>query len=319
MINKECKLGKLEKIDPRKYWQNEAQDFTPWLAEEENIILLGEAIGMDLEVVAKEEKVGCFCADILCKDIMNDHFVIIENQLEKTDHSHLGQIITYCSGLEASACIWIAKQFTEEHRAAIDWLNNITDDNHYFFGIEIELYKIGDSPLAPKFNVVAKPNDWAKTVRTQANNAPLTETKQLQLEYWTAFKEYIDRQKKSPFKPRKPQPAHWYDFAMGISDAYISATVNSRESIISIWLNIVGSDAKEHYDSLHSLAYEKSFAEVSPELSWLRLDNRKQCTILLNHKADFTKRDEWTEQFDWLYQTMISFNKFFQPLVKKWK
>ena len=150
-------LSKLEEVDLKYYWKHEERDFTPWLSEEENIALLGETIGMDLEVIGKEESVGSYRADILCKDSSNGHFVVIENQLEQTDHKHLGQIATYAAGLNASSCIWIAKSFTEEHRAAIDWLNSISDDDHNFFAIEIKLYRIGESPLAPTFNVVANP------------------------------------------------------------------------------------------------------------------------------------------------------------------
>lgn len=243
-------LGTLEKVDPRDYWKNEARDFTPWLAEEPNIEKLGEAVGMELEVRGQEEKVGSFSADILCKDTVTDHYVVVENQLERTDHTHLGQLITYCSGLNACCFIWIARAFTEEHRAAIDWLNSITDDNFNFFGIEIELYRIGDSCPAPKFTVVSKPNGWSKSVRTQVNNGPLSDTKQLQLEYWTAFKEYIDQQKECPLRSQKPAAHHWTDFAIGSSQFSLSTTVNSQDMKISVWLYIKGDNAKDNFDKL---------------------------------------------------------------------
>ena len=125
------KLARLEKVDLRDQWKDEAKDFTPWLAEPDNIEILSEAIGMDLEVIGKEEKVGSFSADILCKDINTNRNVVIENQLEQTDHTHLGQVITYCAGLEASTFIWISSQVREEHRAAVDWLNAITSDDYH--------------------------------------------------------------------------------------------------------------------------------------------------------------------------------------------
>ena len=152
-------LGRLTKVDLRSYWKKEDTEFTPWLAQEENIQLLSETIGVELETVSQEENVGPFRADILCKDTATNHFVLIENQLERTDHTHLGQLMTYAAGLDAVTIIWIAQTFTEEHRAALDWLNRITDDTFNFFGIEIELYKIGDSVSAPMFNLVSKPND----------------------------------------------------------------------------------------------------------------------------------------------------------------
>ena len=191
-------LGRLERVSLRDVWLSQADDFTPWLAKEENIAILSDAIGIDLEVEAQEKEVGPFRADILCKDTATANWVLIENQLEKTDHTHLGQLMTYAAGLQAVTMRFrIAERFTEEHRAALDWLNEITDDRFNFFGLEIELWRIGESPVAPKFNIVCKPNDWSKTVANAASSLAaeeLTETKKLQLEYWTTFRDYIEEQ-----------------------------------------------------------------------------------------------------------------------------
>lgn len=153
-------LGRLTRVDLRNIWTSESSDFTPWLAREENLAVLGDALGIDLELEAQEKAVGPFRADILCKDIGTGAWVLVENQLERTDHSHLGQLLTYASGLEAVTIVWIAARFTEEHRSTLDWLNKITDESFRFFGLEVELWRIGDSPAAPKFNIVSKPNDW---------------------------------------------------------------------------------------------------------------------------------------------------------------
>jgi hypothetical protein len=125
-------LGRLEKVDMREVWTHEAADFTPWLAAEENLALLGEAIGIDLELEAQEQSVGPFHADILCKDIATDCWVLVENQLERTDHSHLGQLLTYAAGLDAVTIVWVASRFTDEHRAALDWLNKVTREGINF-------------------------------------------------------------------------------------------------------------------------------------------------------------------------------------------
>jgi hypothetical protein len=161
-------LGKLEKVDLRKVWADEAGVFTPWLAQEENIKLLGDTIGIELKVEAQEKPVGPFSADILCKDTVNNQWVLIENQLERTDHTHLGQLMTYAAGLDAVTIIWIAQRFTDEHRAAMDWLNEITEEDIVFFGLEIELWQISGSPVAPKFNIISKPNEWSKTIKRTA-------------------------------------------------------------------------------------------------------------------------------------------------------
>ena len=184
-----AKLERLIKVPLREFWSGEASDFTPWLADEENISLLGETIRVELEVEAQERNVGPFRADILCKDTATDDWVLIENQLERTDHTHLGQLLTYAAGLEAVTVVWIAERFTDEHRAALDWLNEITAEGFSFFGLEIELWRIGDSPMAPKFNVVSHPNDWTKTVSRISRAEELTPTDQLYLEYWTGHYE----------------------------------------------------------------------------------------------------------------------------------
>ena len=149
----------------RDAWESESGEFTPWLAREENIQILGSALGLDLEVEAQERNVGPFRADILCKNTVDESWVLVENQLERTDHGHLGQLLTYAAGLKAVTIVWISPRFTEEHRATLDWLNEITDENFNFFGVEVQLFQIDDSPVAPHFSVISKPNDWSKTVK----------------------------------------------------------------------------------------------------------------------------------------------------------
>lgn len=147
-------LGRLEVVDLRKVWVSEAGDFTPWLAQEANLSLLADTLGMDLVYEAHEKGVGPFRADIVCTDTADGSKVLIENQLERTDHGHLGQLMTYAAGLDAVTIVWIAERFTEEHRAALDWLNEITGEKISFFGLEIELWKIGTSPMAPKLSLI---------------------------------------------------------------------------------------------------------------------------------------------------------------------
>lgn len=311
-------LSKLEEVDLRDYWTHEEYDFTPWLASEDNIAQLGEAVGMDLEVISKEESVGSYSADILCKDSLNGHFVVIENQLEITDHKHLGQIATYGAGLNASSCIWIAKSFTEEHRAAVDWLNAISDDEHNFFGIEIKLYKIDNSPLAPIFNVVAKPNNWSKSIRSNANNTPLTDTKKLQQEYWAGFGAYVQG-RKSSFRTHKPAPQHWTNISIGNSAISMSLSVDSRTKTIKIWLDIKGTDPKANYDRLYESLYNKSISEISPNIRWDRLDGKKMSFVELKRDADFSNKQDWNNQFEWFFEYVEKFVTIFKPAVKGYK
>ena len=163
-------LDRLVRVELREIWETEAQDFTPWIADKENINILGDALNMELELKALEKSVGPFSADILCTNTDDDSLVLIENLLEKTDHTHLGQLMTYAAGLHTVNIVWIAAKFTDEHRAALDWLNEITDVKFRFFGLEVELWRIGESKPAPKFNVVCKPNDWSRAVKRNSND-----------------------------------------------------------------------------------------------------------------------------------------------------
>jgi hypothetical protein len=242
-------LGRLEKVDLRHVWVNEAGDFTPWLAQEENIALLGDTIGIDLEVEAQEKNVGPFRADILYKDTANDHWVLIENQLERTDHSHLGQLITYAAGLSAVTIVWVAQRFTEEHRAALDWLNEMTGEDITFFGLEVELWRIGDSAVAPKFNIVSSPNDWTKSVSGAAGKftaGELSETRLLQREYWTAFRQLME-ERGSVVRPTKAHPQGWQDFSIGRTGFWLQTFVNTQDYRIGVILVLGGSDAKPHF------------------------------------------------------------------------
>jgi hypothetical protein len=188
-MNELPKLGRLEKVALRAYWKNEATYFTPWLAIPENLNLLSDTVGMSLELIETESSVGPFRADIICRDMISESMVLIENQLEKTDHTHLGQLLTYAAGLETVNIIWIAENFTEEHRATLDWLNRITTTEFRFFGIEVELWKIADSPPAPKFNIVAKPNDWSKA--TKASSRESSERGKFYKDFWSRFIEAL--------------------------------------------------------------------------------------------------------------------------------
>jgi hypothetical protein len=268
------KLGRLKKIDLRDYWKKEDKDFTPWLAKEDNISLLSDAIGIELEVQEQEKNVGPFRADILCVDTSDDSYVLVENQLEKTDHTHLGQLMTYASGLDAVSIVWIAQKFTEEHRSALDWLNSITDDKFNFFGVEVELYRIGDSMPAPLFNVVCKPNDWTRSMKKSASNTKITDTKLLQQEYWGGLKEYLEKNSKI-LKPHKPQPQHWTNFAIGRRYFHLSASINTREDINTVTLNIVGPNAKDNFKFLEEKYLSDSKSNIGNDIKWYELPTKK--------------------------------------------
>ncbi|MCX6250549.1 MAG: DUF4268 domain-containing protein [Bacteroidetes bacterium] len=309
------KLGKLEKVNLRDQWRNEAIDFTPWLAQEENINILSEAISMDLEVVSQEESVGPFRADILCKD-GTDKYVLIENQIELTDHKHLGQIITYAAGLEAVSIIWIASRFTDEHRAAIDWLNHITQENFNFFGIEIELYKIGDSTAAPMFNVVAKPNDWSKIVKRSAEPGKFTETDTFRLQYWTAMKEFIESHGRQSYRLQNPYAQHWTNVSLGRSGVHLAATVSKKYGWIRIELVFDGPSAKEQYNLIKDQYGLDAAGQFSEKLEWFEVPGTKACSAFIKKTADTTDISKWSEQHEWFRVNLEKFYTYFSPKIK---
>lgn len=285
-------LGKLEQIiDLRSIWKNEATDFTVWLAREENLALLSNTIGMDLTLEERESSVGSFNVDIFAKEEGTDRNVIIENQLEDTNHDHLGKLITYASGKEADVVVWIVKRARDEHRKAIEWLNQHTDDKIGFFLIEIELWKINDSPIAPKFNIVERPNDWAKNMKTIEG---LSDAKKLQLEFWTEFYNYANSETefKRNFSLRKPRAQHWYDLSVGTSAYHIGLTVNTQKKTIGceIYINEdkeIFENFKQHkQDILNDFGLTLTFKEAT-----------KACRIIIVTPIDINNRTNWENAY----------------------
>lgn len=313
-------LGELKRIDLREVWQNEASDFTPWLAREENLALLGKSLGLELELQGTEQNVGPFKADILCKYSYSDTLVLIENQIEDADHRHLGQLLTYAAGLRAVTVVWIAAAFTDEHRAALDWLNEITNEKINFFGLEIELWKIGNSDMAPKFNVVSKPNGWSKSV---ASEGPLTQKQLLQRDFWFAFAEYI-RSKKTSIRPGTARPQNWMSLPLGRTGTELTAIASFYDSQAETFANhevraevtLYDRNAKCYYDQLFAQkgAIEK---ELGEPLTWdKKPDKVRSCRIFLRKPTNIEDSNNWPEQQKWLLEKLEALDKVFRPRVK---
>ena len=310
-------LSRLELVELRDIWSNEATDFTPWLAEEENLSLLGETLGIDLELEGQELDVGDFRADILCRNTMDGSRVLIENQLEGTDHSHLGQILTYAAGLNAHTVIWIAKKFREEHRAALDRLNEITNANFQYFGIEIKVWQIvGNSARAPQFEIVSSPNDWSRTVSRETQHVEdkdLSEPQQLKKKYWSELRDYM---KDTPVKWGKP--GHWGDqaFSIGRANFGLVARQNSKDNFIATILVIGKPNAKEHFNLLkeQQQKIEKEFGE---SLEWEERPDRKESHILLQKTdANPQNKTDWHNQHRWFASKLKLFDEVFRPRIK---
>lgn len=309
-------LSKLKKIDLRKVWNHEATDFTNWLAQDENLQLLSEEIGIDISLVQTEASVGRYSVDILAEEDNTGRKIIIENQLEMTNHDHLGKIITYASGFDAEIVIWIVKDVRDEHKQAVEWLNEHTDDRINIFAIRMELWQIGDSPYAPKFHIVSKPNDWAKAIKKSASiSSDLSDRKLMQLEFWTQFKEYASSHGSS-LRLRKAYPQHWYDISIGNSRSHLSLVVDADNEQVRCEFYIP--DSKSLFKALreNKNAIE---AKLPHELEWMELEGKKASRIRAVHTIDVSDNSNWEASFQWLMDTAQQFQTVFTEQLKRMK
>ena len=310
-------LSTIKKIeDLRTVWKNEATDFTPWLAD--NLLLLEETLGINLDLVETESPVGNYSLDILAEDSDSGDYVVIENQLEGTDHDHLGKLLTYTAGKKAKKVIWIVKSARDEHRAAIEWLNENTIDGVEFFLLEIQLWCIGDSLPAPKFEIIQQPNNWSKMVST-SNNTPGGVAEQFKYKFWSAFNDYAF-QKTNEFTKRfhqkKASSDHWYTLSIGTSQRNMSLLVNTRTNVITVEFAIFCGDNKDksEFDKLYANK-DTIEASIGKELGWKRLDDKKTSRIILEHVCELKDEAQWNTFFDWYMEYAIKVLNAMKPFL----
>ena len=306
------KLGRLQEVDIRKLWNHEQYDFSEWLSKAENLELLNETIGLTLSEVEKEVYVGSYRCDLVGTDETTGDKVIIENQLEMSNHDHLGKIITYASGLDAKVVVWIVKEAREEHRSAIEWLNNNTPEKLSFFLIEIHAYQIGDSLCAPKFEVVEKPNGFIKNAKTQSGSGDYNKSQGERIEFWTRFNEVLVERGK-PFNVRKPTTDHWYDIAIGTSEAHVSLTLVNKDGCVGVELYI--NDNKDLFDKLYAQKDEiDQKLGLNPE--WQRLDGKKAARILYRMPGlNFDDHSNYDSLMNEMIDKAVLFSNVFRKYV----
>lgn len=312
-MSTEISLGRLIKYDDlRSIWKNEAYDFTVWLSESENLNLLGETLGIEIELLQREAPAGAFSIDILAEESNSGRKIIIENQLENSDHDHLGKIITYASAKEAEIIIWIVKKARDEHKQAIEWLNEKTDENIEFYLLEIELWKIGSSAIAPKFSIISAPNNWMKNNKAvDKNSSPM---QLLQMEYWEHFLEYSE--KNFPYIYNNHTTANsrtWMNIKAETPKCYISLMISPQKKEIKSLI---------YFYSKNREAFER-FKEFEEEINQ-KFDNRlewiewkKDCTIRLTEQADITDKNDWNRQFKWFCEASIMMKKIIDEYKNK--
>lgn len=308
-----AELGTLTEVDIRQVWTNEARDFTPWLKD--NIDRLNQVLGLDIEITEREGAVGTFAVDLVGKDLGSGRTVIIENQLEPTDHTHLGQLLTYTAGREAKIVIWISPQFREEHRQALDWLNENTGEDQAFFGIEIKLVRIDNSRPAPLFRLVSQPNEWQKSVASSRATSPRGEAYQA---FWTAFLEKLKKQAPGLTNAKKGLPQNWFNISAGRSGFAYSASFKSKRRFgVELYIDTGDKDKNEQYfDQL----YEQKEAieqELGSALSWERLENARACRIAIIRDGSIeASEEELNELQEWAITKLIKFRDVFGKRIK---
>lgn len=304
-------LGKIKKItDLRSVWSNEALDFTKWLGKEENLSQLGEAIGIELTMEEEEAAVGDFKVDIYASETGTDRKVIIENQLEDTNHDHLGKIITYAAGKDAQVVVWIVKRARDEHRQAVEWLNQHTDSNVGFFLVCIELWQIDNSSPAPVFNVVEKPNDWAKAIK---NVEGLNETQKFKVNYWQSFIERMQGNEgyTKNFSFRKARPQHWYNLSLHAPNYHIGLTLNTQKNTIGCEIYV-----DDDKDLFFKFKEKKEIFEeaLKEKIEWV--EATKDCRVLVRKNINIKKQENWATCFDWYLEKALAFKKVVKELDK---
>jgi len=305
-------IGTLRRVELRNVWKHEAMDFTPWLVE--NMDLIGEVLGLDLETIGREQAVGDFAVDILARDLGRDKRVIIENQLDETDHTHLGQLITYAAGLEAGAVVWVSRKFREEHRQALDWLNRGGDGSTEYFGVVVELLQIDDSKPAVNLRLIASPNNWSRrTIPTTTAGDPSGKYAR----YQQFFQRLIDelREKHRFTNARIGQPQNWYSFSTGTKGFQygLSFATGGR---LRAELYIDTGESAQNVGALDALGRERASieADFGESLEWETMESRRACRIAVYRPGSIEDAAASLEEHQrWAIDRLLKFKKVFGP------
>jgi len=308
-------LGDLKPVELREVWPREDAEFTPWLAN--NLGALGNTLGIELELKQVEAPVGPFSLDVLATEINSNRNVTIENQLETTNHDHLGKLLTYASGYDADIVVWIAKEMRDEHRQALDWLNHRTDSNTEFFGVVVEAFKIDYSRPAFRFDVVARPNQWRKT--TVSSSGPNVSSGRGE-SYRRFFQDLTDvlREKHKFTNARKGYAQSWSSYSTGIQKVRLSASFAQGGRLRTSLYIDAGSqeENKQIFDGLQAQKLEIENA-MGDELSWERNDHARSSRIALYREGSINDDPESLQAYQqWLIENLIKLKRAILPTLQ---
>lgn len=306
----------LEPQEARDYWAHEAQDFTPWLADQldaDGTSQLEDVLELDLDVLEREKRVGKYSIDLYAEIPEDNRKVVIENQLSDSDHDHLGKTIAYAAGVDADIIVWIAPKFNDEHRDAFQWLNNQSREGVDLFALRLEVWRIGDSKPAVRLNPVVEPSEWKETLKESTEE--LTETKRLQKEFWTAFRDRIDTPR-SPLSPRKPKAQHWYNNPVGKTGFTLKFKVSTKKNRAEVGL-LIRDDEDAYYElERDRAAIEAAFdSDIEWQEPWETSAGKYRSQIICTRSMDLQNRERWDEYLDWLVTHGEKFREEFGPRV----
>ena len=303
-------FGKLEVLDLRTAWANEATNFTPWLAD--NIQVVGDILGLELELREREASVGAFSCDLHATDMASGRAVIIENQLEATDHSHLGQLLTYAAGLDASIVVWIAREIRDEHRAALDWLNRKTSSETTFFAVVPRVFRIDNSRPTYELQLIVSPNEWEKDGAHSTNTGPSPRG----LQYKTFYQSLIDLARKEGFRGLKNAlPQNWIRLTSERADiGYYLSFTKYKTFAVQIYLEASDPDLnKQRFDAAYAHQSELGLC-VDRQLIWERLNDSKGARISASIDLSINSSTEQLEaERLWAVNTLAQFRDQLMP------
>lgn len=295
-----AQLGTLRTIDPKTVWAHEAHDFTPWLLEHSDD--LARELGIDIELSVSEHPVGKFFLDLLGQDLTHGCPLMVENQLTITDHDHLGKLVTYAAGTEARTVIWIATDFREEHRSAIDFLNELARGDARFFGVRLGAVQIDDSLPAPLFSVVAKPNDWAAQTSTAARATTLTGKGALYRQFWSRFLERLQTEHPTWTSAKVPQPQNWISMPAPLTGCTFDTSFAAKGRLRH-GLYIDSGDGDANATIFGALLAQRELIEqrYGGPLEWEELPERRACRIAEYGVGDAVNVDEHEQYVNWFF------------------
>lgn len=322
-------LGRLEKIDLALYWQTEASDFIPWLTQSDNLKLLAESVGMDLEVVLDAAQAEELQSDLLCRDIKTGGWVLIGNQLSPSDEKHLGRLLTYAADIDASAVVWIASQFSLEHRSTLDWLNRITQSAIQFFGLELELWRIGEAAMAARFNRVTQvkqtpfvdhgPETVEESVPAQPQPLiekpePLSETQQQNLDFWTELCNQLER-RGSIVKAGTPVIDARINFAIGRAGFRLYASLDREAACLDTGLSYAGVDTHAYFNLLLE-QHDAIEIQMGLPMDWSNDSGGQDFAVYTTLLEIDLNALNWSAYLDWVCDCLERLHNTFSERIK---